>query len=153
MKIPFLRFLVVGLLAATAAASDDAKDEAVKKDRKRIKGTWKIVELTVNGNQVAEADAAKLSVVNGSDGSWKLRSGDKQIAKGTSTIDPTLNPKTIDFKLTDGGGKGTYLGIYKLGENRRSLCFAPPAAERPKEFSSASGSGHVLVVFERVKTE
>ena len=35
-----------------------------------------------------EEDAKKLTVVNGSDGTWNLRSEGKEISKGTSTIDP-----------------------------------------------------------------
>ena len=123
----FFGFLVVGVLLpaiATIAAADDAKDEAIKKDRKQIEGTWRIVVLEINGNKANAEDAKKLKVVNGSDGTWSLRSDDKETSKGTSTFDPTQKPKTIDFTVTDGGGKGEqYLGIYDLGENTRKLCF------------------------------
>ncbi len=150
-----LRFLIVGALLSamvTTAAADDAKDEAIKKDRKKIEGTWRIVELVVDGNKAEQEDARKLTVVNGPDGTWSLRSEDKEISKGTSTFDSTQKPKTIDFTATDGGGKGNqYLGIYELGEEARKLCFAPPGKDRPTEFASAPGSEHVLVKFERVK--
>jgi uncharacterized protein (TIGR03067 family) len=145
--------VVVGvLLAAFAglAAADDAKDEAIKKDRKQIEGTWRIVALEIDGNKSAEEDAKKLSVVNGSDGTWTLRSEGQQISKGTSTFDPTKKPKTIDFTVTEGEGIGNqYRGIYELGEKTRKLCFAPPGKDRPTEFASAPGSEHILVSFER----
>ena len=100
--------VVVTLLTATAtmASADDAKDEAIKKDRKHIEGTWRILALEVNGNKAKEQDAKKLTVVNGSDGTWSLRSEDKEINKGTSTFDPTKKPKTIDFTPTTGEDKG-----------------------------------------------
>ena len=154
MKWRFFELAVVGIFlsaTATISAADDAKNEAIKKDRKQIEGTWRIVVLEINGNKANAEDAKKLKVVNGSDGTWSLRSDDKETSKGTSTFDPTQKPKTIDFTVTDGGGKGEqYLGIYDLGENTRKLCFAPPGKKRPAEFSSAPDSEHILVTFERV---
>lgn len=154
--------LLFGLLAvgalltaiATIASGDDAKDEAIKKDRKQIEGTWRVVALEVNGNKAMEEDAKKLTVVNGSDGTWSLLSEGKEISKGTSTIDPTKKPKTIAFSPTEGEGKGNqYLGIYELGEKTRRMCFAPPGQERPTAFSSTPGSEHILVTFEREKVK
>jgi uncharacterized protein (TIGR03067 family) len=157
MKSCFIGLLVIGLLlasTATLATVDDAKDEAIKKDRKQIAGTWRIVALEVNGNKAMEVDARKLTVVNGSDGTWSLYSEGKEVSKGTSTIDPTQKPKTIDFTPTEGGGKGDlYLGIYELGKDTRKLCFAPPGKDRPTEFTSTPGSEHILVTFEREKIE
>lgn len=156
MKNQLTGFLVVGALLAVSAltaSADDAKDEAIKKDRQRIEGTWRIVELVVNGDLAKEEDAGKLTVVNGSDGTWSVRSEDTEISKGTSTFDPTQTPKTIDFTPTIGDSAGQlHLGIYKLGKNARKLCFAPSGMERPTEFTSEAGSGHILVTFERVKS-
>jgi uncharacterized protein (TIGR03067 family) len=157
-----MRRSLVGLLVveallttlATITAAADAKDEAIKKDRKQIEGTWRVIALEINGNKAAEEDAKKLTVVNGSDGTWSLRSEDKEISMGTSTIDPTKKPKTIDFTVTEGEGKGNqHLGIYQLGEKTRKLCFAPPGKERPTDFSSTPGSERILVVFEREKAK
>jgi len=151
----FTGLLFVGVLLtviATTATADDTKDEAIKKDRKLIEGTWRIVAFEINGNKANEEDARKLSVVNGSDGTWSLLSAGKEISKGTSTFDPTKKPKTIDFTPTEGGGKGNqHLGIYELGEKTRKMCFAPPGKKRPTEFVSAPGSEIILVMFEREK--
>jgi uncharacterized protein (TIGR03067 family) len=152
---------IVGLLTPQPSPKEekkdgegDAKDEAIKKDRKQIEGTWRLVALEVDGNKAKEEDAKKLTVVNGSDGTWSLRSEDKEISKGTSTIDPTSKPKTIDFIPTEGQGKGNqYAGIYESGEKTRKLCFAPVGKDRPTEFSSMPGSHYILVVFEREKAE
>lgn len=156
MRRFYFGIVVVGALLTAIgaiASADDAKDEAIKKDRKQIEGTWRVVALVVNGNQAMEEDAKKLSVVNGSDGTWTLHSQDKEI-KGTSTIDPTKKPKTIDFTPTEGDSKGElHLGIYELGEKTRKLCFAPPGKDRPTEFSSPAGSEHILVTFEREKAK
>src|SRR5450631_2311872 len=109
MRHSLFGILVVGILLtgiATIAAAGDAKDAAIKKDRKKIEGTWRVVAFEVDGNKGKEEDAKKLTVVNGSDGTWSLHSEDKEMNKGTSTIDPTKKPKTIDFTITEGQGKG-----------------------------------------------
>jgi len=147
---------VVGLLTPEPSPKEkkDGQDAAIKKDRKQIDGTWRVVALEVDGNKVAEDVAKKLTVVNGSDGTWSLRSGDEEANKGTSTSDPTKKPQTIDFTITEGNGKGDQcLGIYELGEKTRKLCFPTTGKERPTEFSSAPGSGHILVTFEREKAK
>ena len=145
--------LLAGILItalSTIASADDGKDEVIKKDRKLIEGTWRVVALEVNGNKGTEEDARKITVVNGSDGTWSLRHEGNEIGKGTTTIDPTKKPKTIDITPIAGGGKDElYLGIYELGEKTRKLCFAPPGKERPTAFVSTSGSEHILVTFER----
>jgi uncharacterized protein (TIGR03067 family) len=130
------------------------KDDAIKKDRKQIEGTWRVVALEANGNKAMEEDVKKLTVVNGADGTWSLVSEGSQISKGTSTIDPTKKPKTIDFTPTEGEAKGKlHLGIYELGEKTRKLCFAAPGKDRPAEFASMPGSEHILVTFEREKSK
>ncbi len=135
------------------AVTEDSKDAAIKKDRKRIEGTWRIVALEMDGNQAQEEDAKKLTVVNGADGTWSLRSEGKEISKGTSTFDPAQKPKAIDFTPTEGGGKDNhYVGIYELGDDSRKLCFAAKGKDRPTKFSAEAGSGQILVKFERVKS-
>lgn len=154
MRYSLFSLLIVGLLLTATASADDAKDDAIKKDRKRIQGTWQIAALTINGDKAKDEDAKKITVVNGDDGTWSIHSEGKEISKGTSTFDPTKKPKTIDFTPTDGGGKGDqFLGIYQLGKNARKLCFAPAGKDRPTEFSSTPENQHILVTFERVKSE
>jgi uncharacterized protein (TIGR03067 family) len=155
MKTCFVGLSVIGLLlSATASIADDAKEEAINKDRKQTEGTWRVVALEVNGNKASDEDAKKITVVNGPDGTWTLFSDGKEVGKGTNSFDPTKKPKTIDFTQTEGDGKGNlYLGIYELGENVRKLCFAPPGKDRPTEFISMPGTDVILVTFEREKAK
>lgn len=157
MKTCLLGLSVIGfslVITASFAGAEDAKDEAIKKDRKQIEGTWRAVALEVDGNKASDEDAKKITVVNGPDGTWTLFSEGKEVGKGTNSFDPTKKPKTIDFTPTEGEGKGNlYLGIYELSENTRKLCFAPPGKNRPAEFISMPGSEHILVTFEREKAK
>ena len=149
-----LPLLAACMVAVPCAHSDEAKDEAIKKDRQQIQGTWQIVGLEINGNPADPKDLQKMSVVNGSDGTWALYSDGEMVTKGTSTIDPTQKPKTLDFTATAGEAQGNrYQGIYELGKSKRRMCFSPPDKPRPAEFVSTPGSGIILVMFQRKKED
>jgi len=141
-----LRFVVTRLSAG------DAKDEEIKKDRKKYEGTWQVVSLEVDGNKAAEEDAKKITVVNEADGKWAIEVEGKVIARGSSEIDPTKKPRAVDLTMTEGDDKGqTVLGIYELVDDTRKVCLGQPGKERPIEFSSTAGGGHILAVLKRVK--
>lgn len=154
-RLDALLIVAVALtLSAQTTIAEDAKDAAIKNDRQQIHGTWRVVGLEIQGKAAKEEDARQLLVLNGSDGTWTLFSEGKEISKGTSSIDPTTTPKTIDFMPTDGAGSGKqFLGIYLLGEKTRKLCFAPKERGRPADFSSSAGSDIVLVTFKRERSE
>jgi uncharacterized protein (TIGR03067 family) len=146
-------FVIFAILSAISHAAVP-KDEAIKKDRQQIEGTWQVVALEINGGKAKDEDARKLTVVNGADGTWSVLVEGKESGKGNSTFDPTQKPKTIDFTPTEGDDKDkVFLGIYEIGEKTRKLCFAPVGKDRPTEFSSALGSEHILVKFERVSSD
>jgi len=148
--IMILGSMLFGLSILSAA--EDEKQEAIKKDRKKYEGTWRVVSLEINGVKAADEDAKKLTVVNKADGVWILQRDGEKITEGTSEIDPTRKPKTIDFMTTEGDNKGQIvLGIYDLGDDTRKLCYAQVGKDRPSEFSAPAGSEHVLVVFKREK--
>ncbi len=134
-------------------AAGDATDEAVKKDRQRFEGTWQVVSLVVDGNKAGEADARKITVRNAADGRWAVEAGGKVVARGTSVIDPTKRPRTVDLTVAEGEDKGkTTLGIYEFsGDDTRKVCLAQAGKGRPAEFAAPAGSGHVLAVLKRVK--
>ena len=144
-----LAWVFVG--AALVAGADSAKEEAIKKDRAEYEGTWQVVSVEMNGKKTAAEDARKITVLNQGD-TWIVQVEGKEVARGTSKIDPTKKPKTIDFTPTKGSDQGkVFLGIYAIEGNSRKLCFAEPGKARPTEFVSKPGREHCLVIFERVK--
>jgi uncharacterized protein (TIGR03067 family) len=144
--------LVLFLAAAEALAADDDKETAIKKDRKKYTGTWQVVSLVVNGNKVEEDDVKKITVVNEADGKWSIRVDGKVVARGTSKIDPGSKPRAIDLTTTEGDAKGQIsLGIYEVGKDTRKVCIAEAGKERPTDFKSEAGSGHIFATFKRVK--
>ncbi|QDV43179.1 hypothetical protein Enr13x_30340 [Stieleria neptunia] len=152
MRSLLLGLLVVGVALPFAANAEDAQDQAIKKDRKKLQGTWQVTSLVIAGNRAKDEDAKKFTVVNGDDGTWSVRSEGKESSKGTSTISPTVKPKTIDFTATEGGASGDqFVGIYQLGKNKRKLCFVRSDKERPTEFTSTTENQNILVTYERIK--
>jgi uncharacterized protein (TIGR03067 family) len=146
----------VGLLFVgfgSLLAAGDAKDEAIKKERKKFEGTWQVVALEADGFKVGEANAKKITVLNAADGKWAIEEEGKVVARGTSVIDPTKKPKTVDLTVTEGEDKGkTVLGIYEFsGDDTRKVCLATAGKERPTKFAAPSGSDHLLAVLKRVK--
>ena len=143
----------VGLLFVgfgSLLAAGDAKDEAIKKERKKFEGTWQVVSLVVDGDKSDEQDARKITVVNEADGRWTLEVDGKVIARGTSEIDPTKKPKAIDLTETEGDDKGkTALGIYDVDGDTWKHCFS--FDKRPEKFESKEGSKATNAVLKRVK--
>ena len=134
------------------SAAEDEKQAAIKKDRMKYEGTWRVVSLEANGKKTPEEDVKKITVVNKADGTWILQVDGEKVTQGTSEIDPMQRPKTIDFIETEGDNKGKIvLGIYELEDDTRKLCYAQVGRDRPSEFSAPAGSGHILVVFKREK--
>ena len=108
--------------------------------------------LIVDGTATTDEDSQKIAVINEADGKWAIEVDNNLIARGTSEIDPTKKPKTIDFVPSEGPDAGlAFLGIYELEEETRKLCYAQSGRERPTSFSSELGSGYTLVTFKREK--
>jgi uncharacterized protein (TIGR03067 family) len=122
-----------------------------KQDLEMMQGDWAAVSYTQDGQQLPEDDAqAFFRTIQGNE--YTVFRFDKAIGKGTFTIDPTRNPKTIDAIPMTRGAKGKpILGIYEIAQNRYRLCFAAPGKDRPTEFTSQPGSGRTLTVWEREK--
>ena len=116
-----------------------------------------MVSIEANGNTNADSEVVQITVVNGLDGTWSLLSNGNVVAEGTSTIDPTSNPKTIELKSHRGSlqnSRGThYRGIYEVHETTRRVCFVPADKPVPESFAGGRDTGQILVTFERVAFE
>jgi uncharacterized protein (TIGR03067 family) len=136
-------------------AADDAKEEAIKKDRAAIKGEWKVVSYELDGKKpVSDEQLEKVKVTIDESGKVTVRADGQTIIEATTTIDPTKNPKTVDTTFTQGDLKGqTALGIYEIKGDTYKYCRAAPGKDRPTELSSKEGSEHTLLVYKRAKAE
>jgi uncharacterized protein (TIGR03067 family) len=143
--------MVVLLLAAGVLTAADAKQEA-KQEIEKLQGTWLLVSGERDGKKFTEDEVkgAKL-IVKGN--TWSIPGSDVGTGQeGTFTVDPTKKPKQTDSTTGGGPDKGkTWKGIYELKGDTQKVCLAPPGKDRPKEFSSEPGSGHLLQVWKREK--
>ena len=147
-----LAYLFLGL--GSLLAAENAKDDAIEKERMKFFGEWQVVALEIDGNQVKGEDVKKFKAVNGADGTWNITIEGEIKLQGTSEIDLTKEPKTVDLTVTEGEGKGeTMLGIYEFSDenNTRKVCFVKAGDERPGEFSAPAGSGRFLATLKRIK--
>jgi uncharacterized protein (TIGR03067 family) len=132
-------------------ASTDATSvpDAITEEIKRFQGTWKqlayerdgVTEpLDEQGWEPRVTFTGDTFVVTLADGSIPI--------KGTYKLDPTRDPKTVDWTDTIGEDAGkTLLAIYSLEGDRLVFCAAYPGQERPTEFRTRPGQ--VLRVSQR----
>jgi uncharacterized protein (TIGR03067 family) len=139
MRIRLMALLAVGLLIAAAP-----KDDKGAKDLKNLEGTWKLVAGERDGEKAPE-EFLKNSSLTIKAGKYDVKLGDNTV-EGTLKLDPSKKPKTLDAVES---ADRTYLGIYELKGDEFKVCLAQPGGDRPKEFSTAAGSGHMLFVWKR----
>ena len=118
-------------------------------EMKKLQGTWKQIAYERDGikepldEQGWEPKATFVGdtfIVTLADGSIPI--------KGTYTLDPTREPKAVDWTDTFGEDAGkTFLAIYSLEGDRFMFCAADAGQERPTEFRTRPGQ--VLRVSQR----
>jgi uncharacterized protein (TIGR03067 family) len=129
-------------------------EEAVKEDRKTLAGTWQAVSYELDGKKAPADDLKDVQLVVDAEGKATAKRAGQTFIAGTTKIDPTKEPKTIDVSYLEGDIKRqTALGIYEVKGDTLRICRAAPAKDRPTEFSSKPGSGHTLMVYKRAKSE
>lgn len=135
--VPFVALLLV-------AADPPAKDGA-KGDRDKLQGEWVLVsmDLPPRVKKLGEEKIKRSGLVV-KDDKWQMITDGRPAAKVPFTIDPTKDPKEIDFKVTigpgvkiKGGNEFTLKGIYKLDGDTLTLCRTVLGTDdRPKEFKA-----------------
>lgn len=120
-------------------------------DLAKLEGTWTMVSGTADGYAMPE-EMVKTGrrVCKGNETTVTINGS--VFVKATFDLDPTKNPKTIDYTMTGGFTEGKrQLGIYELNGDTVKFCFGSPGAERPTTFESKPGDGRTLSVWKRTK--
>jgi uncharacterized protein (TIGR03067 family) len=140
--------------AGLLVAADAPKEEAARKEFKRLEGTWVMVSGQRDGEKIADEHAKNRRIT------WKGREvvvvtphQSKEAIRGTVTVDPTKRPREMDWVRSAGPDAGrAHHAIYEfLGEDEYRVCFAPPGKGRPRDFKAEAGSGHTLHVWKRAR--
>jgi uncharacterized protein (TIGR03067 family) len=126
-----------------------ADDRVSKKDIALLLGEWSMVSGSADGQPMPEQMVKQMKRVCQGDEATVTMAGQVYI-KAKITIDASLQPKTIDYQLTDGFTEGqTQLGIYEVEGDVFKSCFGKPGADRRKDFTSKPGDGRTLSVWKR----
>jgi uncharacterized protein (TIGR03067 family) len=150
MKAKLLAVLVVGLLLA----ADDSKEDAAKKDLKKMQGAWVMASSEREGKKLSDEEMKKYSrTVEGDKITVSFEDENAvRLFVYTLRLDPTKKPKAIDVTFSEGPQKGkTMHGIYEFDGDNCKVGFAPLDKERPTEFVSKEGTGHVITVWKPAK--
>ncbi|HEY1584934.1 MAG TPA: TIGR03067 domain-containing protein [Polyangia bacterium] len=108
----------------------------------KFQGTWKQVAYERDGVAEPQDDeqgwqprttfAGNSFVVTIADGSTPIR--------GTFTLDPTQEPKAVDYTDTFGADAGkTFLAVYYFESDRLIFCAAGAGLPRPTAFKTKAG--------------
>lgn len=145
----YLRTLMILPLALSLLGGDK---DAPKPQDKDYEGAWELVSSIKNGEKLPQPRQGKKIVLTHDKGNYTVKIGDDLVAVGTYKVDPSRKPRTQDLMPAVGPNKGkTLLGIYEVKGDELHSCIADPDKERPKEFTSKVGSGHLLNTWKRIK--
>jgi uncharacterized protein (TIGR03067 family) len=139
----------IALLSMTAAAIGKPAQNDVSAELRRLSGSWVLVG-EIDDGKTMDVNVGKKNILTFDDaGNWKVEIDGTIVGQGTARIDPTRNPKTIDYTFTGKEG-GQFIAIYELTANTYRHC-GVSKGNRPSEFSSTPGSGQIITTFRREK--
>lgn len=140
-------FLVSALVCAafgtsTPISADDLKASA--------QGEWQYMAIEAEGMKMPLGEMKFFLHIKGDD--YKAVTGDTTIGAGKIKFDGSKSPAWMQLEVSEGEHSGeTLIGIVKIEGDTMTACVAFPKKDRPKEFKTAENTGHLLVVFKRVK--
>ena len=112
MRLAFPALLIVGLSLTSNLNADDKKD---------LEGKWVVVSVERDGKPWAAMQGA-VRVNTGDKYTFTPKEG--KAVPGTSRIDPTRKPKTIDMTPTEGNFRTNSPGHLRTGRRHMKGCFA-----------------------------
>jgi uncharacterized protein (TIGR03067 family) len=139
-----------GLLAAVVLSlTAIAWGDDVKEVEKKLQGKWKMVSVTMDGQERKADEIKNISVVV--KGNVYHVHRDDEVLKLTFRLPGDTKPQAIDLVPEEGKDKGkSFRAILQLEGDTFKMCrHLEPEKARPTEFVSKGGSMLVLSVYKR----
>jgi uncharacterized protein (TIGR03067 family) len=119
---------------------------------KKFAGAWAVLSHEHGGKKTPMKELAPLAVSVAAAKMTTREKGDVKEESEVVRLDAKAKPAAIDLKITSGDDKGKVVkGIYKLDDDKLTVCVAEPGKDRPKEFAGKEGTGHTLMVLLKQK--
>jgi RNA polymerase sigma factor (sigma-70 family) len=130
---------------ALAVADDATTAEA---ELKKLQGTWLISTFERAGEKKEAMGNEEQLRIEGE--TFSLWHNGHVEEGGRIKLDPSKNPKEIDFQFQEGRRDGkTDLAIYAWDGTNLKLCFVREGAEHPADFTTKPGDQRVLLIMKR----
>jgi uncharacterized protein (TIGR03067 family) len=132
-----------GAILGATQAEALARGRKARAALKRLRGTWRLVELDGKDLTGADAPAVRMTV---SGHVFTERTGDRQTARGNFWLDATREPAQINLVPNQGPTAGTtYQGVCELNGNVWRVCVGNPGAPRPTALASEPDRQRLMV--------
>jgi len=134
----------------SATASDvGAETPEMSGDLAALQGEWTMLRGRMDGQDLDRRFAATGSrVVEGS--RVTVTFGGTTFLSARFTIDPSTEPKSMDFAIVAGPQAGaTMAGIYRIDGEILHVCYGSQGNTRPTEFAAEPGDGQTYGVWRR----
>jgi uncharacterized protein (TIGR03067 family) len=131
-------------------ADSIALQQAINEEMKNLQGTWRQTGYERDGSMEPLDERGWAPAVTFTGNAFAVTLADGTIPiRGTYELDPSREPKTIDWHDATGDDAGkTLLAIYSLEDDQFEFCASYPGMPRPTEFRTQPGQ--VLRRHERV---
>ena len=144
--------LVVLTLSIALVADAPKRDPVDKASLAKLQGKWQLARVEFAGKSAPAKDliAQTVEIIGNR---TTARDGD-DIKDETEIValDAKSKPTAIDLKVIKGDDKDkTLAGIWKLDGDKLTVCVPEAGKPRPKAFEAKEGTGHTLLVFEKMK--
>jgi uncharacterized protein (TIGR03067 family) len=112
-----------------------SREATQRPQRAALEGTWIVTSQSLNG-QTSDTGGAEIAITIAGDTYEQSVDGSVD-ERGTIKVDPTANPMTIDFIITEGMAKDTtQRGIVEITGDAVKFCLNTPGATvRPADFT------------------
>ena len=151
--------LALLLLTGAIAAGDDTKDKAIKEERAKLVGTWKVDAVEVNGQKIPAEAIKDFEFIFTADSLTRKKDGKAESGSGYK-LDPSKSPKWIDMTGTTDGKEQSIPAVYKLDGDTLTMCFRHDykkngkpgeVQKRPEKLDGGEGTQQVLMTLKRQK--